>query len=505
MDTNNGNNKRIAKNTMFLFVRMLFSMVISLYTSRVVLNALGVEDFGIYNVVGGIVVMFSFLNSSMSSATQRFLTFELGKNDLDNLKRVFSMSINIHIAIALFITLLAETIGLWFLNNKLNIPVQRLNAANWVFQFSILTFVVSILSVPYNASIIAHEKMKAFAYIGLLDVFLRLLIAIALPLVLFDKLKIYAILIFCAALIIRVIYGVYCKRKFIECTYSFFWDKSLFDKLLSYAGWNLWGNLAFVGYTQGINILLNIFFGPVVNASRGIAYQVNGAVNSFVMNFQTAINPQIIKSYATNDFEYMHKLIFKGSKISFFLLLLLVFPVLLEAETILKIWLVKVPNYAVVFCQLILINSLIDSLSGALMTGVQATGRIKLYQSVIGGVLLLILPISYILLSYNFEPESTLYVSISVSIVALFLRLIIIKPLIHLSISRFVKEVLLKVLYVTIIAIPLPLLLVWKLEEGISRLFIVIIMALLMVLISAYLVGFDKNEKKDMKKMIFNK
>ena len=267
----------------------------------------------------------------------------------------------------------------------------------------------------------------------------------------------------------------------------------------------MWGNLAFVGYTQGINILLNIFFGPVVNASRGIAYQVNGAVNSFVMNFQTAINPQIIKSYATNDFEYMHKLIFKGSKISFFLLLLLVFPVLLEAETILKIWLVKVPNYAVVFCQLILINSLIDSLSGALMTGVQATGRIKLYQSVIGGVLLLILPISYILLSYNFEPESTLYVSISVSIVALFLRLIIIKPLIHLSISRFVKEVLLKVLYVTILAVPLPLLLVWKLEEGISRLFIVIIMALLMVLISAYLVGFDKNEKKDMKKMIFNK
>lgn len=285
------NNKRIAKNTLLLYFRMLFTMAVSLYTSRVVLNTLGVEDFGIYNVVGGVVAMFGFLNSAMSSSTQRYITFELGKNDFEQLKKVFNTSVSIHAFISVVILILAETIGLWFLYNKMTIPIERMDAALWVYQGAIASTIVLIMSVPYNATIIAHEKMSAFAYISVLEVVLKLLIVYLLLIGDFDKLKLYAVLMFSIQLIIRLIYGRYCKKHFSETKFQWTKDWKLFKEMLGFAGWNLWGNCAGIAFTQGVNILLNMFFGPAVNAARGIAVQVQNAVNQFSFNFQTALNP----------------------------------------------------------------------------------------------------------------------------------------------------------------------------------------------------------------------
>jgi len=488
-------NKLIAKNTQMLYIRMLIIMSVSLYTSRIVLNTLGVVNFGIYNVVGGFITMFGFMSSSMASATQRFLSFEIGKKDHPQLAKVFSMSVNIHVIIALVIFILAETIGLWFLNIKLTIPLERLSAANWVYQFSIFAFLVNIISVPYNATIIAHEKMNVFAWISIVEVSLKLLIVFMLQWLVYDKLKLYAVLIFSVSLLIRIIYSVYCRRHFSETKFRFFWDKSLFKKLISFAGWNLWGNIAAVMYGQGINILLNIFFGPAINAARGIAYQVKAAVYNFVENFQMAINPQIIKSFASNDIKYMHQLIFQGAKFSFFLLFILSLPILMETEMILKIWLKIVPDYTVIFTQLIIINILIDSVSGSLKTSAQASGKIKLYQGVVGGLLLLILPISYLFLKLGFEPQTTLYVSISMSIIAFIVRLKIISKLINLSILGFLKDVIFRIILVATISTVLPILIKYYFNEGFYRLIVIGLISLLSVLLTTYLIGLNNKER----------
>lgn len=515
-------NKKIAKNTILLYFRMLLMMGVTLYTSRIVLNTLGVVDFGIYNVVGGVVVMFSFLNSAMSSATQRFLTIELGKNDYDQLKKVFSMNVNIHAVIALIILILAETIGLWLLNAKLVIPVERMNAANWVYQFSILAFMLTVMGVPYNAIIIAHERMNVYAYVSIIEVVLKLIIVFALVWFSYDKLKLYAILIFCVAVIVWVIYKSYCKRNFSESHYVFFWDKSLYKTLMNFAGWNIFGNLAHVAAGQGVNILLNIFFGPVVNSARGIAYQVNGAVNGFVRNFQIALNPQIFKSYAADNRMYMHQLIFQGSKYSFFLLLFITLPILIETETVLRWWLKIVPEYTILFCRLVLINTLIDCISGPLMTAAQATGKIKKYQAVVGTVLLLIIPISYVFLKQGLPPEITLYVSISISIMALFTRLFIISPLVKLSILEFIRIVLARVLLVSVVSVvfPLmvkhsvtyeliqyislyfPLLMKYSVNQEFVRFLAVCMVSIPSIAISIYWLGLRKEERIFMKSKV---
>lgn len=492
---NTENSKRIARNTALLYFRLILTMGVSLYTSRVVLNTLGVEDFGIYSVVGGIVIMFSFLNSSMSSATQRFFSFELGKNDYGQLKKVFSMSVNIHAIIAIIILILAETIGLWFLNAKLNIPVERMEAANWVYQFSILSFLVTVMSVPYNAIIIAHERMNVYAYVSVVEVALKLAIVFSLVWFSYDKLKMYAILILSLSATVWIVYKTYCRRNFSETNYKFFWEKSLYKTLMNYAGWNIFGNLASVSTSQGVNILLNLFFGPVVNAARGIAYQVMGAVNGFVSNFQLAMNPQIVKSYAADDLKYMHQLIFRGSKYSFFLLYFITLPILLETESILGWWLGIVPAYTVIFCRLILINTLIDCISGPLMTAAQATGKIKKYQFMVGGLLLLILPISYLLLRMGFPPQTTLYVSISISLIALFTRLQIISPLINLSVLTFTRRVLMRVFLVAVVAIIFPLFIAYSVNQELIRFFSVCIVSILSVAISVFYLGLRREER----------
>ena len=434
--------KKMAKNAGMLYFRMLLTMAVALYTSRVILQTLGVEDFGIYNVVAGFVTMLGFLNSAMSSATQRFLAFELGKPGDKDMPGIFSMSMNIHILIALFVLILGETLGIWFVRTQLTIPIDRMFAAEWVFHLALLSFMVSIISVPYNALIIANERMSVFALVSIIDVTLKLLIVFMLSWFGMDKLILYAILTLAVVFTIFMIYRGYCKVKFTESRFRLYWDKKLFHIMLSYTGWNLWGNIAAVTSGQGVNVLLNIFFGPTVNAARAIAMQVSGALNSFVQNLQVAINPQIIKSYAAEDMAYMHQLVCYGAKYNFFLLFLLSMPVLINTETVLQIWLGIVPEYTSVFIQLIIFNILIDCISAPLITSAQATGKIKLYQIIVGGLLLLNLPLSYLVLRTGAEPYSVIYMGILVSVLALIARLIILKKLVSLPVKKYIKDVL---------------------------------------------------------------
>lgn len=495
MSDNTENNKRIAKNTILLYIRMIFTMAVSLYTSRVVLNTLGIENFGIYNVVGGIVTLFAFLNGAMASGTQRFLSYELGKKNYIQLGKIFSLTLSIHVLIAFVIFILAETAGLWLLYNKMIIPENRMDAAIWVYQFSILSFMISVIQVPYNASIIAHEKMSVYAYISIVDVILKLLVVFLLTWISVDKLKLYAGLIFGVSFFTAMIYQIYCRKQFLECKYYFVWDKSLFKTLFSYAGWNMFGNVASVAFGQGVNIVLNIFYGPVVNASRGIAFQVNGAITSFVYNFQVAVNPQIIKSYAADDRGYMMSLIFKSSKYSFFLLILLSLPFLMEMEFILRIWLKIVPEYSVSFCRLIIVNALIDTLSGPLMVAAQATGRIKIYQMTVGILLLLNLPLSYLFLKLGYVPDVTICISIVISLLALASRLIILHELIGLSISDFFKNVIIRILSVCICVLPPLLWLVSRINGSISSFILISLCSVSLTFLFIYIIGMDFSEK----------
>lgn len=481
---------------------MLLTMAVTLYTSRIVLNTLGIEDFGIYNVVAGFVAMLGFLNNSMAVATQRFLSFEIGKKDHAQLSRVFSMSMSIHFLIAIVILLLAETVGLWFVKTQLTIPSERLIAAQWVYHFSIFAFIVNVVSVPYNAIIIAHERMNVFAWVSIIDVSLKLLIVFMLQWFGFDKLILYAVLMFIVSLIIRIIYGSYCSRNFAESKYRFYWDKPLFKTIMSFAGWSLWGSASSVLHSQGVNILLNIFFGPAINAARGIAFQVRGAVNSFVYNFQIAMNPQIIKSYATNDLKYMHQLIYQGAKYSFFLLFALSLPILFETEMILQAWLKIVPDHTVIFTQLVVINILIDSVSGPLMTGAQASGKIKVYQALVGSLLLLNLPASYLFLKLNYPPEVTIYISILISIVALFVRLLILQRLISISIKDFLKQVILKSLIVSLIATVLSLFIQTFFQNSFFSSVAMIIIAFTTSVITLYTLGLNTKEKEYLQLML---
>lgn len=482
-----------------LYFRMTLTMLVSLYTSRVVLNTLGIEDFGIYNVVGGVVVMFGFFNSAMSSATQRFLSFEIGRNNLIQLRSTFNAALIVHISIAILVVILAETIGLWFVNRYLNIAAERMEAARWVYQFSILSFVISIIQVPYNAAIIAHERMNIYAYVSILEVTLRLLVVLMLTWISFDKLKLYAILICVVTLVIAIIYCLYSLRHFNETKFVFVRDKKLYKTLVSYSGWNLFGNIAGVAKGQGINILFNIFFGAIVNAAQGIAYQVQAATQSFVNNFQMAMNPQIIKSYASRENEYLNQLIIRGSKFSFYLLLIISIPIIVEVDFILELWLNTVPKYASTFTVLILIISLIDCISGPLMTAIQATGNIKAYQAIVGTLLILILPISYIFFKFHFPPETALLINIIIATIALFIRLFFMNRYLNFSIILFLKEVVLRNLIIGIFTFT-PVLLAHKIIEVVYiRLPIVLALTIIVGSVVIYLIGLNGMERECIK------
>lgn len=498
------NNKRIAKNTLMLYIRMLISMVVGLFTSRVVLQTLGVENYGIYNVVGGIVSMFTFLNGGMISATQRYLNFELGRGNQEQLSKVFRTSIQIHALISLIVLLLSETVGLWFLYEKLVIPEERLDAAFWVFQFSIVACVVNIISVPYNAVIIAHEKMSAFAYMSILDVVLKLLIVYLLYVLPWDKLVVYAALVLCVGLLMRFIYVSYCHKHFLESHYRHGFDKLLFKEMFFFSGWSLWGNLAGMLYSQGLNMMLNIFFGPVVNAARGIALQVQGVIQGFVGNFQMALNPQITKSYANDDLPQMHNLMFRSARFSFFLLFFLALPILLETDYILELWLGKFPDETVVFMRWIIGTSLIYTIANPCVIANQATGKVKVYQAVVGGILLLILPLSYVALILGAPAYSVFIVHFCVESIAQFARMYMLRKLINLPLRAYLKNIYLPIISVVLISIILPLYIQTLFTEGFLRLIYVGLVSVISVGVTVFVIGLTKGERSFFADKVFS-
>ena len=495
MQNQSANNKRIAKNTLLLYVRMLFGMLVSLYTSRVILQTLGVEDYGVYNVVGGVITMFTFLNGAMSSATSRYITFEIGKGNMEQLKKVFSTALQIHAIIALLIVILGETVGLWFLMNELVIPDGRMDAALWVYQCSVVTAVVTIMSVPYNADIIAHEKMSAFAYISVLEIILKLAIVYLLVVLPFDKLKVYAVLVLMVGLLIRYIYTRYCHKHFEESHYIHRIDKSLLKEMSSFAGWSFWGNLAGILYTQGLNMMLNIFFGPVVNAARGIAIQIQGVVQQFVGNFQMALNPQITKTYASGELDKMHSLMFRSARFSFMLLFFLSLPIMLETNYILTLWLGIVPENTVIFARIIIAISLIYTIANPCVIANQATGKVKVYQAVVGGLLLLILPISYIVLKMGAPAYSVFIVHFCVESVAQFARMYMLRNMIDLPLWSYVKNIYLPIMGVVLLSVVLPLLVYNNMQEGIIRLLAVGMTCVVSVAMTSLFIGMTRNER----------
>ena len=490
-------NKRIAKNTLMLYLRMFLTMAISLYTSRVVLSTLGIEDYGTYNVVGGVVVMFTFINGAMSTATMRYITFELGRGNIERLKTVFRTSIQVFVILAFIIVLLSETIGLWFLYHKLTIAPDRMTAALWVFQISIIDCVLRMIVIPFNAEVISHEKMSTFAYLSILDVTLKLIIVYLLQVIPFDKLIIYALLMFAVSIIHISIYLIYCFKHFPEINFQFRLDKPLLKEMTSFAGWGLFGNLAGVLYNQGLNMLLNIFFGPVVNAARGVALQVQGTVQSFIVNFQMALNPQITKSYAKGNLDRMHTLIFTSSKFSFYLLFILALPITIEANQILGVWLKEVPNHSVSFIRLLFSIALIETLANPLVISNQATGKVKKYQIVVGGIQLLIVPIAYIVLKLGGNPESVYLVQFVIMLCAQIARIFMIKPLIQLPLKKYFNEVIVRVLIVAITAPIIPLFIYFNTHVmSTTNFFMVCLFSVISVFISIYLIGITQNERQ---------
>ncbi|MBO5251233.1 MAG: lipopolysaccharide biosynthesis protein [Bacteroidaceae bacterium] len=492
------NNKRIAKNALYLYLRMFLVLIITLYTSRVILNVLGVEDYGIYNVVGGIVTLFSVLSGTLAAAISRFLTFELGLNNKERLKTVFSTSVTVQIILSITIFIFAEIGGIWFLNTEMNIPSVRLHAANWVLQCSILTFIMNLLSVPYNAAIIAHEHMKSFAYIGIMDVILKLGIVLSL---FFcnnsDKLVIYAILLLIEAVFIRFIYIIYCKKKFEECIYHFCYDKNVLKEIGSFASWNFIGSSSGILRDHGVNILLNIYGGPIINAARGIAYQVSSAALSLISNLQHAINPQITKSYATNNHKYMITLSYQGARIGFYLLLLCFLPILIDTNTVLYYWLNNVPEHTVTFVRLIIILVMSDAISQPLITIMLATGNIRNYQIIVGGLQILNFPLSYIFLKLGFTPEITMVIAIFISQLCLFARLLMLNRMINFPILLYIKKVYINVICTTVIALLLPFTIFnyISLDHRLMNFVSICLLSLLSTIISIYLVGCSNRER----------
>lgn len=495
------NTRRIAKNTALLYIRMLVMMVISFITTRVMLKALGVDNYGINNVVGGLVSMFSMLSASLSGAVSRFFTFGLGKGDMKHLRVVFSTSINIHIVLAIIVLIAIETAGVWFLNHRMVIAPDRLGAANWVLQCSTIIFAINLLSVPYRAAIIAHERMSAFAYLTIFEATAKLLIVCAIYFYGGDKLKLLAMLNIIPAIISQVIYWRYCKRNFIECRYQYVYDKKLFGEIFSFAGWSFIGNTAGVMKNEGVNVVINTFFGASINAARGIAMQVNGMVMQFISNFTMALNPQIIKDYAAGQLERMHKLMFQGTKLSYYIFMILSIPVIFEIETFLQVWLDEVPAHTVLFTRLVLVLSLAEIVSHTLITAQTATGKIKVYQMVVGGILLLNLPISYLLLRWGWFPEVTIIVAIIVSQLCLVARLCFLRKMIDLPVRRFIVEVYCNVIVVTAISLIVPAICYVLMPSGIVRFFTLCSLSILSSAATIYWVGCNRDDRAMVAKM----
>ncbi len=505
MRSNILNSERIAKNTLMLYFRQILIMLVSLYTVRVVLNVLGAEDYGIYNVVAGVVTMFSFLSGAMATASQRYFSFDLGKGDNEHLKTTFSVTFQIYVLLAAVVILLAETVGLWFVNHKLVIPAERMVAANWIFQAAIISFLFTLITTPYMASIIAHENMNVYAYVSIVEAGLKLGIVFLLKVLPYDKLIVYGLLLAMVALINTSIYRFYCHKHYEECKFCFVKDGALFKEIISYSGWNLFGAGVGVAKNQLLNIILNLFFGPVVNAARGIASQVNSAVASFSQNFSTALRPQIIKTYAADQKDETMSLVFRGCKFTFFLMYIFSLPLFLEMDFVLRLWLKNPPEMAVIFTQLVLLDVVIDSISFPLMTLAQATGKIKLYQGVVGGLLLCNLPISYAVLKLGAPAYAVMVVAICITFTAFVVRLFIVKQLSGISVKGFFVHSFIPCMTIAACSSVVPVLIHVRFDDTVVRFVITVFVSVLCTCLSVLFIGMNKVERQTFVASIKNK
>lgn len=477
-----------------LYFRMAMIMLVTLYTSRIILNALGVVDFGVYNVVAGVVVLFSFLNSALMNASQRYLSIAVESQDTGEIQSVFSTCMVLHLILCLILIILAETVGLWFLNEKLSIPQERLIAANWVYQSSVLGTCINVMRVPYHSMIIAEEEMSFFAILSIVEALLKLLVAYLITVIAFDRLESYSILLLIVAALVYLVYAYKCHKSY-SIKISFRPKIDLIGEIASFSGWNILGGVADVGYKQGTNMILNVFSGVTLNAAMGIATQVRAALYSFVSNLQIAANPQIIKSYSNGEYDRYQNLVYSISKYSFFLIFIIAVPVILNMRFFLDIWLKTPPDYAYSFCVLTLIFCLVDSLSGPLWTSMQAMGNIRSYQVVISLMLLLNLPFTYIALSKGMSPNSLLYIQIIICTVSLFVRLLFSRYYANISLKRYIKEVLIPISGVLVLSLPIPLIFAVKLS-GLLKIIMTIISGILFTSLSIWFVGIKRDERK---------
>lgn len=507
------NNRRIAQNATMLYIRSFVTMLIGLYTSRVILKALGVEDYGIYNVVGGFVSLFSIISSSLSSSVSRFLTFELGKGNIEKLKRVFSTSIYVLMGLSVLVVIATETFGLWYLYNKMVIPPERMDAAFWVFHISVFTFVISLVNAPYQASVISHERMHVYAYLSIFDAICKLLICYLVMLAPIDKLVYYALLLCLVGIFDQCFYVWYCKRHFEESHFKVLFDKALFKEMFSFAGWNFIGSSSAVLRNQGASLLLNAFGGPVVNAANGIATTITGVVSGFVNNFTQAFTPQITKRYAAGEYESLMNLLIYGSKYSYYLLFLLSLPIIINAHFIINLWLGVVPEYTVAFSRWIFVYLLAESVSRPIITAKNATGQIRNYQIIVGGILLLMLPISYVCLKFGASVVAVVISNAFTAILAFFARMYMLRGDIPLwSSKKFLLKVFFNILLVSAVSASFPLLLSFHLEDGWFCFLSSTVLSIICTSLAIYYIGCDsieraliKSKTKDLGQMVRTK
>ena len=491
-------NRRIAQNTLVLYIRMLFVMGVSLYTSRVVLAELGVVDYGIYNVVGSVVTVFTFISQALGNATNRFIVFSIGKDSTGRTQQVFNTCYRVHLVIAFCVILLLETVGLWFLNGRLNIPEERYPAALWTFHFSVLVCFLTIIRIPYNAEIIAHENMRVFAIISIAETLLKLVVAISLAYSSIDKLILYAFLFFVVQLMAYLSYHIYCQNHYVESKLS--WeinnDKRLYKDVGKFAGWSMLGNIVWLGYTQGVNLMLNMFFGPVVNAARGITTQVEAAVSSFVSSFQTALNPQITKSYAQHDITRMHSLIVYSSKFSFYLYLLIAVPLFFQVDNILGVWLVKTPDHATNFIRLTLVLLLLTPIANPLGISNDATGNIKKFQITCSLINLQIIIFSFIYLRLGYGPEIVYFVQIVVWTIQTIAKFLLVRKQIGLSFRYYYHFVIIPVFMVSVASVVVSYLLEQLFSNSIIQIVLFMTISFFSVLAVEYFIGLTVSERE---------
>ena len=498
--------KRIAKNTMYLYLRMFLVMVVTIYTSRVILEALGASDYGIYNVVGGVVMLMAFIKGPLNSATVRFLTYELGKQDEKKLANTFAASLNIHIFSGFLAVIIGETIGLWFFFNQLIIPEERVDIAFWVFQLSIINCFFSFTQVPYMASINSHENMSVYAYIGLYEAFSKLAISYLIVISPIDRLLLYAALLLINQCTIQLFCCYYSVKHYKECRFRCFWDKCLYAKIFNYAGWDTFGGVAVMCESHGVNILLNMFFGPVVNAARAIALQIRTAIIQFCTNIIAAVKPQVVKNYAVGNYVDMYKLVFTTTKFTYYLMLMLMLPVYFEINIILRIWLGStIPDYTAIFAQLILIDSLIYIIDATFLMAFHAIGKIR-FGNVVGGSLMISsLPVSYACLRLGYEPSSVFVVLIVINSVGSIFDFLLIHHYVNFSKMEFTKNTLLPIIGVTLFSILVPISIVSFFQESICRLALNTILSELIIFSIIWIVGLNNSEKQVVKRFVTNK